>query len=201
MIVGRRDLGGVNLGRRPRRNARQHPVDDRPRGVELLIANGDGRLGQPRRQIAGVLRADFLESLSGSGDVSVDERAPRRIETFCRRRGSRRLEADAGIDEISHLARRRDFWSGHRRWRLRPSAGEREEHEEKKSSPFQSRSSISRRAAVNVSFGFVASSQQTFRSARSHVICRFAYARVRRFVSAMASSIFISPATTAAASA
>ena len=40
----------------------------------------------------------------------------------------------------------------------------------------------------------------TFRSERSHVNCRLAYARVRRLVSAIAASSAIVPATTAAAS-
>src|SRR5205807_8874457 len=94
-----------------------------------------------------------------------------------------------GVDEVTVL----------RTWRDGGRAGGRRARGDGDGQKDERPSQINSIAAAKV-FGSPASSQCTFRSPRSHVICRLAYARVRRRVSSIAASSAISPASIAAAS-
>src|SRR5262249_22590128 len=140
-------------------------------------------------RVVGLFGPDFRDAPLRIGNVAVEQCAPRVVELLFDLRTGNPSESGPRIDEIAILGSRRH--GGGRPGRGAGGEGNRRENDDP--------SQINSIAAVKVS-RWPASSQCTFRSARSHVSWRFAYARVRRFVSAIAASSAIVPSITAIAS-
>jgi hypothetical protein len=197
VVLAHRDLPFVH--------SRHHRLGEaaqrRARGIEPAGADVDRRLGERQHREIGTLPPDLREPPARLGFVSGQDEPPRRLERALDVRRERGV-AGARIDEIAVLALRRH--RGRDRSGGSTAGDDCDHRQQQKDSSRQFRTSvsasISRSAAANASSRSAASIHCTFRSDRSHVICRFAYARVRRLVSAIAASIVISSRTTAAAS-
>ena len=184
-----RHLGVVHLGRQVARTRVAHFIHFAPRRRHCALPQVDQRQRQLGRRVVRLLAADVGQAARGVSEIAGQERTPRGIELLIGRGVDRLIETGARVDEVAVFgARRRD---GRRSGGRARGEGNRRQNDD----PFQ----ISSIAAANV-FGVPASSQCTFRSERSQVSCRLAYARVRRLVSATAASRVMVPSMTATAS-